>query len=53
MHQQLADARYYMIGDNAEADLPIYLGIKLFVEQRISTPRYSVNICSCWGWNLK
>jgi hypothetical protein len=40
MHQQKENTRYYMLGDNAEADVPIYLGIKLFVEHRLSGEKF-------------
>lgn len=38
--KQEGDVSYYMLGDNAEADAQIYLGVKLFIERRLSPRGY-------------
>ncbi len=40
MSQAPEDARFILIGDNAELDAFIYLGVKLFVEGYLSRPAY-------------
>ncbi len=40
INNQPPGSHYVMLGDNAEADSFIYLGVKLFIEKRLSAPKF-------------
>jgi hypothetical protein len=40
MSRSAKDTQFILIGDNAELDAFIYLGVKLFVEKKLSLPAY-------------